>query len=147
MSGHNETPVYEFEVDPSWLDENGDVDLDLMIENLGPTDAGNPWFNVNNVPITPETEPDCIETGRCVAEQVFIEQQDAQPAQIEGFVSITNTETVREYEAFGIKLNDSDDFITVGILLAVVLTAYVGKCYIDYIFAIALERWKEKRGR
>jgi len=135
----------EYYFDPLLFDENGEVDIDQLIENLGPTEAGNPWFNVNNVPITPENDPNCIETGRCVAEQLFFDPAP-EPIQIGDFaVNNTTTETVREYEAFGIKLNDADDFATIGILALVVVLVYIGKCAIDLWFACAFERWKDKR--
>jgi hypothetical protein len=109
-----------------------------FIDNLDPTGAGVPGFEVNivTVDITPVEE-------LVVDDHIYDVDPIPEPI-IVGGLGVNNTETVREYEAFGVKLNDADDVISVSIVLAVVAIIYIGKSSIDYWFAARIERFKKK---
>lgn len=134
-----------------------DEQIEEFLNALPDTGAGLPGFEVNNVQIDRGQEEviPCLGTDGCnfiIDDNFVIEDGMGEPTvepMIIGGVGVTNnetgTETVREYEAFGVKLNDADDVISVGIVLAVVGLIYIGKCCIDLFFAIMLERWKNGR--
>tara|TARA_R110000851_G_scaffold101747_1_gene217956 strand:+ start:40 stop:432 length:393 start_codon:yes stop_codon:yes gene_type:complete len=107
-------------------------DFQYFIDNIEPTSAGVLGFNVTRIPVT---EPQLVDNGIL----------HVTPApMILGGIGVKNVETVREYEAFGVKLNDTDDIISVSIVLAVVAIIYIGKSSIDYWFAAKLELFKKK---
>ena len=107
-------------------------DFQDFIDNIEPTSAGVLGFNVTRIPVT---EPQLVDNGIL----------HVTPApMILGGIGVKNVETVREYEAFGVKLNDTDDIISVSIVLAVVAIIYIGKSSIDYWFAAKLELFKKK---
>lgn len=108
-----------------------DEELQAFFDSLAPTEAGAMGFEVNNV--LPQ------------------ENSFGAPAGVADFNVINTTlepaETVREYEAFGVKLNDSDDIYTVGILFVVITIVYIGKCSIDFAFACLLDWYRGKRAK
>ena len=107
-------------------------DFQYFIDNIEPTSAGVLGVNVTRIPVT---EPQLVDNGIL----------HVTPApMILGGIGVKNVETVREYEAFGVKLNDTDDIISVSIVLAVVAIIYIGKSSIDYWFAAKLELFKKK---
>lgn len=56
--------------------------------------------------------------------------------------SVTNTDSGREIEMFGITLNDTDDIISVGLVILFVTILYIAKSYIDEFFGKRMERYK-----
>lgn len=54
----------------------------------------------------------------------------------------TQPETMREYSAFGVTVNERDDWITISLVLIVAVLAYVLKAQIDYWYALKLEKAK-----
>ena len=119
--------------------------IEQFFQDLPPTGAGLPGFEVENVEPLEPNELDCGPACFVFEEQIYEWDGDitTEPVVIGDF-GVTNGETVREYEAFGVKLNDADDVISVGIVLAVVGLIYIGKCCIDYGFNCAVERYKNK---
>lgn len=105
-----------------------------FINGLPSTHAGLPGFEVTNQTILDSFLP-----------PELIGAPPAPTKMIVGGIGVNTTDTtVREYEAFGVKLNDSDDVFSVGIVLLIVGIIYIGKCSIDHWFAARLERYKNK---
>ena len=73
--------------------------------------------------------------------QEYFDSLPAPGAGIDGF-EVNNTDQGREIEAFGIKINDQDDIISVGLVLIIALVVYVFKSIIDEFFARRIERYK-----
>lgn len=121
---------YDVEVLAEELSNMTEDEFEQFINSMPSTEAGAMGFEVNNVPL--------------------YENAFEAPAGVADFNVINTTlepETVREYEAFGVKLNDSDDIYTVGILFVVITIVYIGKCSIDFAFACLLDWYRGKRAK
>jgi len=120
----------QLELLPQEFLEMSNDDFQDFIDGLGPTEAGIMGIEINNTPEVVQTE------------EIVIGDFE-----VSNFTTTETTEpaTIREYEAFGVKLNDTDDFWSVGMVLAIVVVIYIGKCCIDYFFACALERYKHNK--
>lgn len=121
---------YDVEALAEELSNMTEDEFEQFINSMPPTEAGAMGFEVNNVPL--------------------YENAFEAPAGVADFNVINTTlepETVREYEAFGVKLNDSDDIYTVGILFVVITIVYIGKCSIDFAFACLLDWYRGKRAK
>jgi len=59
-----------------------------------------------------------------------------------GNFEVSNTDNGFEIDAFGVRLNDKDDFVTVGLVLLFAFAFYLGKKLIDLVFDILFNRWK-----
>jgi hypothetical protein len=159
MTGHNQTYA------PFELEGLTQEDIQAFLDSLPPTEAGiEGLFTLDNVPgadeagidgvFTLNNSPGYVEEFDCGPDCTIFQEQvyewdgtvpDSETIVI-GDVEVTNTEDNSwEASAFGIELNDRDDFFTVGIVLVVAAVLYIGKCSIDYWFACALERYKNNK--
>jgi len=127
------------------------IEQQLLLEELGmtleefqelidntETNAGLPGFEVNNVP-----QLQVLDEFTFNSDEYIYDVPAPEPMIVGGF-GVENVDTVKEYEAFGVKLNDADDIISVSIVLLVVGLIYIGKSSIDYWFAARLERFKKR---
>lgn len=101
-------------------------DTDFSIEGI---------IEYNNVPLL------SLDQNLISGEQIF----DYSVQECETPVILDNTqETNRELSILGISMNEHDDYITVGVVLAIAAVVWYTKTYIEYHFAKKIEDYKNK---
>lgn len=53
-------------------------------------------------------------------------------------------EATRELQLLGVKMDEHDDFVTIGVVFVIAAAVWVTKTYIEYYFAKKLEDYKNK---